>query len=91
MTLAPSRLVLLESLKDRPAAALVVDGRLEDLAVDPATDAPLPGAIYRAIADRPMKGQGRSPGLPRRAKPIPSPRGCCSNRAMPSSRPARRG
>ncbi len=58
MTLAPSRLVLLDTLKDRPAAALVVDGRLEDLAIDPATDAPLPGAIYRAIADRPMKGQG---------------------------------
>ena len=58
MTLAPSRLVLLDSLKDRPAAAVVVDGRLEELAVDPATDAPLPGAIYRASADRPMKGQG---------------------------------
>ncbi len=53
-----SRLVLMDTLKDRPAAALLVDGRLEDLAIDPATDAPLPGAIYRAIADRPMKGQG---------------------------------
>ena len=53
-----SRLVLLDTLKDRPAAALLVDGRLEDLAIDPATDAPLPGAIYRAVADRPMKGQG---------------------------------
>ena len=53
-----SRLVLLDTLKDRPAAALLVDGRIEDLAVDPATDAPLPGAIYRAVADRPMKGQG---------------------------------
>ncbi len=53
-----SRLVLLDTIKDRPAAALLVDGRLEDLAIDPATDAPLPGAIYRAVADRPMKGQG---------------------------------
>lgn len=53
-----TRLVLLDTLKDRPAAALLVDGRLEDLAIDPAGDAPLPGAIYRAVADRPMKGQG---------------------------------
>jgi Ribonuclease G/E len=53
-----TRTVLLDTLKDRPAAALIVDGRLEDLAIDPITDAPLPGAIYRAVADRPMKGQG---------------------------------
>lgn len=53
-----SRLVLLDTLKDRPAAALLVDGQVQDLAIDPATDAPLPGAIYRAVADRPMKGQG---------------------------------
>ena len=53
-----SRLVLLDTLKDRPAAVLLVDGRIEDLAIDPLTDAPLPGAIYRAVADRPMKGQG---------------------------------
>ena len=52
------RIVLLDMLKSRPAAALVVDGQLVDLAVDPAGDAPLPGAIYRAVADRPMKGQG---------------------------------
>lgn len=53
-----TRLVLLDTINDQPAAALVVDGRLEDLAIDPQTDAPLPGAIYRAVADRPMKGQG---------------------------------
>ena len=53
-----SRTVLLDTLKSRPAAALVVDGQLVDLAVDPGDDAPLPGAIYRAVADRPMKGQG---------------------------------
>ena len=52
------RIVLLDTLKSRPAAALVVDGQLADLAVDPVDDAPLPGAIYRAVADRPMKGQG---------------------------------
>lgn len=58
MNLPVSRLVLLDTLKERPAAALLVDGRIEDLAIDPADDKPLPGAIYRAVADRPMKGQG---------------------------------
>lgn len=52
------RVVILDELADRQIAALVVDGRLEELAIDPADDAPLPGAIYRAVADRPMKGQG---------------------------------
>jgi Ribonuclease G/E len=52
------RIVLLDEIKSRPAAALVVDGQLVDLAIDPDSDAPLPGAIYRAVADRPMKGQG---------------------------------
>lgn len=52
------RIVLLDEIKSRPAAALVVDGQLMDLAIDPEGDAPLPGAIYRAVADRPMKGQG---------------------------------
>lgn len=53
-----TRIVLLDTLKDRPVAALLVDGQLSDLAIDPADDRPLPGAIYRAVADRPMKGQG---------------------------------
>jgi ribonuclease G len=52
------RVLLLDTLGDRQAAALTVDGRIEELAVDPRDDAPLPGAIYRAIADRPVKGQG---------------------------------
>ena len=52
------RVIALDTLRGRPAAALIVDGRLEDLLVDPDGDAPLPGAIYRAIADRPVKGQG---------------------------------
>ena len=52
------RVVLLDHIKDRRAAALMVDGRLEDLAIDPIGDDPIPGAIYRAVADRPMKGQG---------------------------------
>lgn len=52
------RVVVLDHVGDRAAAALVVDGRLEDLLIDPEGDAPLTGAIYRAIADRPVKGQG---------------------------------
>lgn len=52
------RIVVLDQIGDQAAAALIVDGVLEDLAIDPASDAPLPGAIYRAVADRPVKGQG---------------------------------
>jgi Ribonuclease G/E len=52
------RAVILDDYLGRQAAALVVDGRLEDLLIDPPDDRPLPGAIYRAVADRPMKGQG---------------------------------
>jgi len=42
------------------AAALVVDGRLQDLLVDPdpADPAPRPEAVYRALPGRPMKGTG---------------------------------
>ncbi len=52
------RIVVLDHLDGRGAAALIVDGQLIELAIDPKDDTPLPGAIYRAIADRPMKGQG---------------------------------
>jgi ribonuclease G len=52
------RVILLDHLGDRAAAALMVDGLLEDLLIDPAGDRALPGAIYRAVADRPMPGQG---------------------------------
>ncbi len=40
------------------AAALVVNGRLEDLLIDPADAAPRPESIFRAVAGRPMKGLG---------------------------------
>lgn len=53
-----SRVVILDQIKSRAIAALLVDGVLEDLAIDPLSDAPLVGAIYRSVADRPMKGQG---------------------------------
>lgn len=41
------------------AAALMIDGQLHDLLVDPpAGGAPQPEAIYRAVPSRPMKGLG---------------------------------
>ena len=52
------RVVILDQIGGRDAAALVVDGQLEDLLIDPAGDEILPGAIFRAVADRPVKGQG---------------------------------
>lgn len=50
--------IALGNWQGRKAAARLVDGQLDDLLVDPPDDTPVPGAIYRAIADRPMKGQG---------------------------------
>lgn len=50
------RTIVLDRIADRDAAALMVDGRLEDFLVE--ADAPAPGTIYRAKADRPVKGQG---------------------------------
>jgi Ribonuclease G/E len=55
------RQILVEPRPDGgAAAALLVDGRLEDLLIDPApADAsPRPEAIHRAVAGRPMKGLG---------------------------------
>lgn len=50
--------VALDEIGGRKAAARLVDGRLFDLLVDADDDRPRPGAIYRAICDRPVKGQG---------------------------------
>lgn len=52
------RVLCLDRIGDRPAAALLLDGRLEELCIDPEGDEPVPGAIYRAVADRPVKGLG---------------------------------
>ncbi len=52
------RVLLLDRLGGREAAALMVDGRLEELALDPEGDMLLAGAICRATPDRPVKGQG---------------------------------
>ena len=51
------RTIVLDHLGDIEAAALMVDGKLEDLLVDTPDNARV-GTIYRAIADRPVKGQG---------------------------------
>lgn len=51
------RMIVLDHIGDHEAAALLVDGRLDDLLIDDPT-APRPGAIFRAICDRPLKGQG---------------------------------
>lgn len=50
------RAIALDHVNKSEAAALLVDGRLEDLFLD--HDAPSPGTIYRAVAGRPVKGQG---------------------------------
>ena len=50
------RTIILDQLNGRDAAALMVDGKLEDLLVE--GTAPALGTIYRARADRPVKGQG---------------------------------
>jgi Ribonuclease G/E len=51
------RTIVLDHWQGREAAALLVDGRLDDLLIDD-TDAPRPGSVYRAVCDRGMKGQG---------------------------------
>lgn len=51
------RQIILDHIEGREAAALMVDGQLDDLLID-SIDSPRPGTIYRAVADRPVKGQG---------------------------------
>ena len=51
------RMIVLDHLGDREAAALLVDGKLQDLLIED-DSAPRPGAIYRAVCDRPIKGMG---------------------------------
>lgn len=53
------RQIVLGQIFGRAAAALMVDGQLEDLILDPAGATPLaPGAICRAKVDRLVKGLG---------------------------------
>ena len=49
------RIVVLDEIAGRKAAALIVDGVLEDLFVDPPEGAaPMPGAVLRGVLGRPM-------------------------------------
>ncbi|MCB1336951.1 MAG: ribonuclease E/G [Maritimibacter sp.] len=50
--------VALDEVGGHLAAARLVDGRLHDLLIDADDARPRPGAIFRAICDRPVKGQG---------------------------------
>lgn len=52
------RVVALGQIGAQRAAALIVDGVLDDFLIDGPDSAPVPGAIYRAICDRLLKGQG---------------------------------
>jgi Ribonuclease G/E len=52
------RVIVLDEIAGRPAAALMVDGRLEDILIDAPGDHLRPGAILRGIAQRPVKGLG---------------------------------
>lgn len=51
------RMIILDHIGGVEAAAYLVDGMLDDLLID-SSDAPRPGAIFRGICDRPIKGQG---------------------------------
>lgn len=64
------RTIILGEIRGREAAALMVDGQLEDLLIDSSDRTALaPGAICRGQVDRQMKGQGgvfvRLPGAER--------------------------
>ncbi|MCY1128592.1 ribonuclease E/G [Frigidibacter sp. RF13] len=52
------RVVVLGEWRGREAAALMVDGRLEDLLIAPEDEMFAPGAVLRGTVDRQMKGQG---------------------------------
>lgn len=50
--------IVIGVLRGRPAAARLQGGVLDDLLVAPPDEIPLPEAIYRAQAERPLKGLG---------------------------------
>lgn len=52
------RLIVIDQFDHLSAAALVIDGQLEDLLFDPADPADAPETIFCAIAERQVKGQG---------------------------------
>ncbi|MGB3405915.1 MAG: ribonuclease E/G [Jannaschia sp.] len=50
--------IILGQHDGRSAAAWMVAGRLHDLLIDAPGDIPAPGSVFRAVCDRPVKGQG---------------------------------
>ena len=52
------RTIVLDGIGGRAAAALMIDGRLEDILVDAPDDVLRAGAILRGVAHRPVKGMG---------------------------------
>ncbi|MDJ0627553.1 MAG: ribonuclease E/G [Rhodobacter sp.] len=50
------RQIVLDRIAGREVAVLLSDGELDDLLIE--ADEPAPGTIFRAVAGRPMKGQG---------------------------------
>ena len=50
--------IALDTYKGRMAAAQITDGKLTDLLIEAPEGVVQPGAIFRAICDRPLKGQG---------------------------------
>ncbi len=52
------RVAAFDTVAGRKASALMEDGRLADLIVDPADARILPGAVLRVAVDRPMRGAG---------------------------------
>ncbi|MEE9387581.1 MAG: ribonuclease E/G [Paracoccaceae bacterium] len=52
------RVIALDHVNGRAAAALLVDGKLHDFLIDPTGGQPAPGTLFRAICNRPLKGQG---------------------------------
>lgn len=51
-------LIAFDTLAGREAAALMRDGKLDDLLIEPPDERIRPGTIYRARSTRAMKGQG---------------------------------
>ena len=50
--------IALGEIAGRKAAARLVDGVLDDLVIEAGDSAPVPGSIFRATCERPLKGQG---------------------------------
>ena len=50
--------IALDTWAGRDAAAMMIDGQLDDIIVAPPKGEPAIGAIFAAVAERPLKGTG---------------------------------